>query len=384
MSVQSSKTDQKNRKPDEELKEKALQKFRAPVTITQQARDDASRHTDADNIRRHFSIPAWDREEFSYQSVVPNCFEHTWDAPLDEDSGGTDALVRGKPGSGKSTLANYLAVRMMDINHERVVWRGSSSRSEWLPLAPWTRLCLPKGVPISARLESKDPRKPAVELEPEELERIVRTVVRYEDPVDLNQNHLKEGAFHVVYPDPRMRGCQRIYEESPERTYEAPSGRDALFSKQDPASHWWFAWVLARVENGPHHWTSLIFDEVGDIAPQSAKKDKFGTYQKVEMLKDTWVDARKFGLSIFCFGHSETDIHQMIRKKLRWRIQMRGTANPTTKSDLVGFESVPMDHDQTSGYDIDRALMYTETNFEDFRFTDMPTPHDYKLRLQLG
>ena len=384
MSIQSPTDQEHSEIDDEKLKEKALGKFHDPVTGTLQATGDSRRHTDADNIRRKFGIPAWDREQFSYPSVVPNCLEHTWDAPLNEDSGGTDALVRGKPGSGKSTLANYLAVRLMDINDERVIWRGSSSRSEWLPLAPWTRLCLPAGVAISARLESKDPRKPTVELEVDDLERIVREIVRYEDPVDLNQNHLQEGAFHVIYPDPMMRGCQRIYEESPERTYEAPSGRDALFHEDDPASHWWFAWVLARVENGPHHWTSLIFDEVGDIAPQSAKKDQFGTYQKVEMLKDTWVDARKFGLSIFCFGHSETDIHQMIRKKLRWRVQMRGTANPTTKNDLVGFESVPMNVDQTSGFPIDKALMYTETNFDDFRFTDMPVPHDYKLRLQLG
>ena len=374
----------KQQQTKQEHREKALAQFYEPIANTRQALDDARRHTDARSMREHFGIPSWDREAFDWPSVVPNCWEHTWDAPVDEVAGGTDFLCRGKPGMGKSTLANYVAVRMMEINDERVVWRGSSSRSEWLPLAPWTRLCLPKDVEISARLESKDPTKPAVELERDDLERIVREIVEYEDPVDLNQNHLKEGAFHVVYPDPRMRGCERVYRDSPERTYEAPSGRDELFAAEDPASHWWFAWVLSRVEHGPHHWTSLIFDEVGDIAPQSAKKDKFGTYQKVEMLKDTWVDARKFGLSIFCFGHAETDIHQMIRKKLRWRVQMRGTANPTTKSDLVGFESVPMNTDLTSQMQVGEALMYTETNFEPFAWKDMPTPHDYKLRLQLG
>jgi len=367
----------------QEHREQALAQFREPVTNTQQARDDARRHTDARSIREHYGIPKWDRDAFNWPSVVPNCWEHTWDAPVNEIAGGTDFLCRGKPGMGKSTLANYVAARMMEINDERVVWRGSSSRSEWLPLAPWTRLCLPEGVEIAARLESKDPTHAAVELEPEDLEKIVREVVYYSDPVDLNQRVLKEGAFHVIYPDPEMRGCQRVYRESPERTYEAPGGRDQLFAPEDPASHWWFAWVLSRVEHGPHHWTSLIFDEIGDLAPQSAKKDKFGTYQKVEMLKDTWVDARKFGLSIFCFGHSETDIHQMIRKKLRWRVQMRGTANPTTKSDLVGFESVPMNTDLTSRMQVGEALMYSETNFEPFRWANLSAPHDYKLRLQL-
>jgi len=369
---------------DSETKRRVLGEFRDPEHRTIQADGPQRQWTDARSMREHFGLPAWDADRFEYAGVIPNCWEHSWGAGSDRIAGGTDFLARGKPGQGKSTLANYIAVRQLEINSEKVVWRGSSSRSEWLPLAPWTVLCLPETVPVSVRLESKNPQDPPVVLGVDELEEIVREVRYYSDPVDLNRRCLDEGQFHVVYPDPLLRGCQEVYEADGEKRYDTPPERDVLFHESDPANHWWFAWALARVNHGPHHWTTWVCDEIGDIAPQSARKDQFGTYQKVELLKDTWVDARKFGLSIFLFGHSEVDIHQSIRHKIRWRIQMPGTANPTTASDVVGFESVPMDYEQTDRFDIGKALAYTETNFEPFRWKDMPSPTEYKLKIEVG
>ncbi|WP_226023225.1 ATP-binding protein [Halomicrobium salinisoli] len=369
---------------DDETTEEVLEQFREPVRSTEQATGNASRWTDARHMREVFGIPSWDASRFDYEDVIPNCWEHSWDAGGDRIAGGTDFLARGKPGKGKSTLANYVAIRQLEVNNETVVWRGSSSRSEWLPLAPWTVLCLPAGVPITVRLESKDPTDPAVELDVDDLEKIVRDVRRYRDPIDLNRNVLEEGTFHVVYPDPQLTGCQEIYERDPEKRYDTPPERETLFSEDDPANHWWFAWALARVNHGPHHWTTWICDEIGDIAPQSARKDSYGTYQKVELLKDMWVDARKFGLSIFLFGHSEVDIHRYIRHKIRWRIQMPGTANPTTASDVVGFETVPMNLELSDEYPIGKALMYNETHFEPFRWADVPAATSYKLKIEVG
>jgi len=369
---------------DAREKEKVLEKFVEPKRNTSDYTGDSRRHSDVDSMRRHFGLAPWDQDVFDYPSVIPNFLAKTWDAGSDETAGGTDVLAVGKPGSGKSTLAEYLAVRDVEINNSTHVWRGSTSRSEWIALAPWVTLCLPAGVPITARLESKIPTEPDVVLDVDDLDRIVRDVVRYRDPLELNRELLEPGQIHVVYPDPKMRGAQAIYEESDEKQYDTPSGRDTLFSPEDPAGHWWFAWVLARVEHGPHNWTTLTLDEIGDIAPQSAQKDAFATYQKVELLKDSWVDARKFGLTFHAFGHSEVDIHQMIRHKKRWRIQMPGMANPTTASDVVGFRSVPMHSDMTSDLRIGQALMFTETNFEKFAWSDMPTPHDYKLQIKVG
>lgn len=361
-----------------------VEAFPDPKLGSAQYTGDASRHRDADSIRRYFGFPAWDRERHDdHPMVIPNCIDHTMEPGPREVGGGTDLLCRGKPGSGKSTFARYIATRLMEVNSEKVVWRGSTVRSEWLPLAPWTRVCLPRGVTVTARLDPKDPTKESIYLDIDHLGQIVREIVRYDDPVQLNRDLLKPGQFHVVYPDPKMRGCQAVYEEAGEKTYEPPRGRE-LFSPEDPANHWWFAWFLARVEHGPHHWTTWICDEIGDIMPQSAQKDSFGTYQKVELAKDTWVDARKHHLTVYAFGHSEKDIHQMIRHKIRWRVQMPGQANPTSASKVVGFDAVPMDFDITSSMPLGEALMYTETNFDRFRFADLSGGPDYNLKLQLG
>ncbi|GAB3321443.1 ATP-binding protein [Haloplanus salinarum] len=351
------------------------------IDYTEQATGQGGRWTDARSMREEFGIAPYDREAFEYPNVVPNALEHTWDAGRNQDAGGTDFLATGKPGCGKSTFGLSWSVRLLEVNEEKVVWRGSTSRSEWLPLAPWTTVLVPKGVDVSAELVPKNPRHDALEVD---LKDMVREVKRYEDPVQVNRQLLEPGQFHVLYPDPRMKGCQWVYEEAPERTYEAPGDDRGLFDREDPLNHWWFAYVLARVEKGPNDFQSLILDEIGDIAPEAARSDQFATYQKVELLRDTFVDARKYGLSLFAFGHSERDIHNLIRHKIRWRISMPGSANPTSKNDVIGMDSVPMDNDMASRYDIGECLPFTEQNFErKVRWDDIPAPHDRTLSVDL-
>jgi len=366
-------------------REAAIEQFREPHLGSREVTGDRRRHSDADAIRRHFGVAPYDPAPYTeaeYTSVLPDCLEHEWSAPPDRISGGTDFLARGKPGSGKSTLGCHLAVRMLEINEETVVWRGSSSRSEWLPLAPWATLCLPAGADVSVRLVPTDKSEAPITLREHDLERIVREVIRYENPLDLIEQ-LEPGRFHVVYPDPDMTGCQELFEHASTKNYDEPP-REALFGPEDPASHFWFAFVLARVEFVERaHFMTLILDEIGDIAPQSASKDQFGTYQKIELLKDLWVDARKFGLTFGLFCHSEVDIHQLVRHKIRWRIQMPGTSNPTTASGIVGFDESPMNSAVTSHYPIGRALMYTETNFDRFEWPNYDAGVPWKLKISL-
>jgi len=364
-------------------KQDILREFPDPHLKSRQATGDQRRHSDAVDIRRRHSIPkmsweeTWSAEEAERlafaeegqhkirKKLFPNMIQHAWD-PDDHalSRGGTDALTIGPPGSGKSNLALLLSVRLMEENDEKVVWRASTSRSEWLPLAPWTRVCLPRGVDIDARFVPRNPTQKSIDVE---LEDLVREVVRYRDPTHLNHELLKPGGFHVVYPDPHMRGLQDIYENDEEKQYE-----ELEFSSEDPLSHWWFGYVLARISEGPHHWTSLIFDEIGDIAPEAARADEYAHYQKVELLKDAWVDARKHGLSIFAFGHSEADIHSMIRRKIRWRVTMAETANPTKAADVVGFNNIPMQEDMMSDRDVGSFLVYNESEFQ---FPPQRAPH---------
>lgn len=376
-------------------KEAVLEAFPEPHTSSRQYTGDQRCHDDWEDMARTFSVPRgslWDvyteeeAEEYHgheagkmrlEKELVPNYTHHAWDYN-DQTllAGGTDFLAIGPPGSGKSTMALNHSIRLLEENDEKVVWRASTARSEWLPFAPWARVCLPEGVDVHARFVPKAPTQDGFEVE---LEDVVREVVHYRNPEHLNHDLLKEGQFHVVYPDPKMRGIQSIYEDTQEKQYDGLE-----FTADDPLNHWWFGYVLARVEQGPYHWTSLIFDEIGDIAPEAARNDEFGHYQKVELFKDCLVDARKTGLSIFMFGHTESDIHSMIRRKIRWRVAMAGKANPTSGSQVVGFNNVPMNENLSSNLEVGKMVPYNESRFDwpPLKFSNFPSPVDMTLKVE--
>lgn len=348
---------------------------------TQQMTDDQRMHTDAESMIRRLSVSPYNRERFDYANVYPNMVEHFNEGSgpptgASADKGGTDGLITGKPGKGKSTFLCHHALRTVETNpDEAVVWKASTSRSEWMPLAPWTRLCLPASADVTATIKPPDPLKEAVEVD---LRDVVREVYRYDDLEDLFERCVKPGMIHVVYADPGMRGCQTAYENSTKQ-YDKVE-----FSRDDPLNHWWFAAVLYRVEHARPVRMTIILDEIGDLAPQDARADDFATYQKIELLKDSWVDARKTNLSIQMAGHSETDIHDKIRRKVRWRVQMPAEANPTSKADVVGFNSVPMETDLTSRLEHGQILVYTETNFEVLAYPHYPSPIDGKLQISFS
>lgn len=379
------------------VKERVLDQLPEPDTSSRQYTDDQRCHDDYEDICRRFGIihsPIWNTwtaeeiEERNLRDVkpgdlklekvlIPNYTHHSWDyEDPDMLTGGTDFLAVGPPGSGKSNLALFTSIRLMEENDEKIVWRASTARSEWLPFAPWARVCLPESVDVTARFVPQNPKQQGFEVD---LEDVVREVVRYRNPEHLNHDLLKEGQFHVVYPDPKMRGIQRIYEDTQEKQYDGLE-----FTSDDPLNHWWFGYILARIERGPYHWTSLMFDEIGDIAPEAARNDEYGHYQKVELFKDCLVDARKTGLSIFMFGHAESDIHSMIRRKIRWRIAMPGKGNPTKASQVVGFNNVPMNEDHASGKPVGWMMPYNESRFEfpGVNFDHFPDPVPMTLKVE--
>lgn len=376
-------------------KEEILGELPDPHTSSRQYTGDGRRHDDWEDITRTFGVTKgslWDvyteAEAAQKRNVgagdmklekelIPDYTHHAWDySDQTMLAGGTDFLAVGPPGSGKSTMALNHSVRLMEENAEKVVWRASTARSEWLPFAPWARVCLPAGVDITTRFVPKVPTQSGFEVA---LDDVVREVVRYRNPHHLNHELLKEGQFHVVYPDPKMRGLQSVYEDTQEKQYD-----ELEFTADDPLNHWWFGYILSRIEQGPYHWTSIIFDEIGDIAPEAARNDEYSHYQKVEMFKDCLVDARKTGLSIFMFGHSESDIHSMVRRKIRWRVAMAGKANPTKASQVVGFNAVPMNEDITSDLPVGAMVPFNESRFEwpAVTFPNYSDPIDMTLKIE--
>jgi hypothetical protein len=331
--------------------------FIEPHYGSEQWTNDARNHSDGRHLRRIHGMPKFDPDQFDEDGLVPAFWDHTWDGGRDQPSGGVEWFATGPPNSGKTTLALRAAQIDMEVNNSRVVWRAATgSRSEWLPYAPVAHVCLPKGYEATARVVPKGGNRNSMGKEVP-LEDVVRKVTYYSDIMDLNLNVLQDGVFHVVYPDPKMRGCQWVYEES-DKVVDG-----VKFQEGDPVDHWWFGWALSLVERGPFDWTTWICDEVASLAREGVSKDKYATLQKVQLAGTAVEDFRKNGIIGLFFGHKDKHLHNLWTDRIRWRVAMNGTANPHGSSSPKGFESVPMTDDITSDLDIGEAVMYNEQAF---------------------
>lgn len=355
-----------------------------PHTNTRQYRNDDRLHTDAAFLRRKFGMPKFDPEAWDYDGLGPALFDHTWDGGAKRVSGGPGSFIVGEEGSGKSTLLLRIASVEMAQNNARVVWSAvTGSRSEWLPYAPVARVCIPKGYEPTARIVPKQRSRGSRGVEVD-LEDVVREVVYYKDVMDLNLRVLRDGQFNVVYPDPKMRGCQWVYDES-DRVV-ADSTDEVQFTSDDPVNHWWFGWGLSLVERGPWAWTTWIQDEVQSLAPEGAANDKYLTRLKIKMLGESMEDFRKNGIARYFAGHKDKHLHSLWRDRISFRIHMNGTANPRrsrASSIPVGMETVPMEEDLMSDEDIGKALLYTESNFEKIAWPNIPKPITGDLKVYL-
>ena len=347
-------------------------------------------------IRQRFGIPEFDPDEFrenpKARMVYPDLIIHERNPTVTTSAKGTDCLVRGKRGCGKSTLAANLSVRLMELNDERIVWRGSPMRSEWLRFRKWATLFLPANASVDSMWV--DETDDATLRDVEDLEDVVRDVIYYEDVDDL-LDKLYDGpsaSFNVVYPDPSFSGCRQLTKET-ERVSDplpfTPSWNASEENPTTPLVHWWFAFFLARVER-PGSWMSIIFDEVGDLVPERAKQDAHQTYEKIGLLRSVMADSRRARLSVFMFCHYEQNVHHDIRREIKWRIHMPdGSPNPRERrasSVPVGFETVPMYHDVMSDKDVGVGLCYTESEFTWFSWSDIPgepEDEDRWLRIRL-
>jgi hypothetical protein len=260
----------------------------------------------------------------------------------------------------------------------------TGSRSEWLPFHQVARVCIPEGYEAKAHLVPKERQRGSTGVEVD-LEDVVREVVHYRDVMDLNLRVLRDGMFHVVYPDPEMRSCQWVYEES-DRVVADSSSEVEFRPGHDPVNHWWFGWGLSLVERGPFPWTTWMQDEVQSLAPEGAANDKYQTRLKIRMLGEAMEDFRKNGISRYFAGHKDSHMHNLWRHRVRFRIAMNGTANPResrSASVPVGFESVPMETDMMSDEDIGVGLLYSESAFEKISWPHIPKPISGDLRVTL-
>lgn len=358
-------------------------------------------HTDVDEIRRRFGISRFDVGDYKpYEAPYPNCLVHTTDGKYFGHVGGTNALAIGEKGSGKSTLGLFAAARVMDdavivpgwahpsdeyaddesvpvsVSQDAVVWRGQPAASEWLPFKKWTTLHLPANADVEATWESNDMRNKLSQSVA--VEDVVREVKYYDEPQDVNEA-LDVGTFNVVYPDPSFAGCEEIMADSD--YCSEPVQFTSPWNTQDPEEttplvHWWFAYLTARLEYGPYDWTTVVFDEAADLAPQGARADRNQTYAKVKALRKVMAHSRKHYLTLLMFAHHEQNVHSKVRRTFNWRVDMPdGTANLCANNNdnaPVGYNQIPMLADMMSDKDVGYGLWWNETNFTRFRWDDVP------------
>lgn len=279
--------------------------------------------------------------------------------------GGTDLQAHGEPNSGKTTLGLSLAMWRMQANNETVLWAdtlndsGVNDRTEWLAMAPWTTLALPKGYDVRVRVVPKNPSVAPFEVG---VEDICRDVIRYASPRDLNQQ-LMPGQFYVVYPDPQLRGCENVsqFAYHNETDVTAP-GEDGPTSRT-PIDHWWFAYFAARVSHDDYvHFTTISLDEAGNVLDPDAEKGVHDTYDKIRWLVRKFADARKKGLTLDTFTHALSELNVKYRKKQRFWCTMNGASPPIGKS-LPGEKKCPMSSDWTSEMDVGEGQIWTTQNY---------------------
>lgn len=367
---------------------------------------------DAEEMRRRFSIPefdpmAFEREEGHIKSMVyPDMILHEWETDITTRPKGTTAIFRGKRGSGKTTCRDYISVRLMEENNERVVIRGRQDSSDWRRFAPWTTLYLPSDVDCTVEWQDMVDRSTP---QPEDL---VRDVVYYDDVMDLLRT-LEErsgGTYNVVYPDPEMRGCNDIIDRASGIPYPikfTPKSEARGERKATPVSHWWFAFMLARTKFGKRRdadgtplWMTLFLDEIGELAPENPPGGEDGhyTWEAVEMMAQMMIDVRKAGVSIFGICHHWGQIAAKWRQEFNFMVSMPDDRpNPIMSRSTTwpkGWEKVPMTCDLISDKSVGTALCYDEGRFSYFGWNDLSVPeeqddprghaHIPEFRLDLG
>jgi hypothetical protein len=363
---------------------------------TQQGRPDVDEPapewwTDAYEMRMRFGISQFDPDAFEY-GVYPDVLIHEKPADQTSSAGGTDWLKVGERGCGKSTDNLHWSLRLMDENDEKVIWRGSPNRSEWTPFADWTTMWLPSHASVDARWvfedDGRDPEPVA------DLSEIVRTVRYYDDVRDLvdQLGDHPEGTFNVVYPDPSFSGCTELTRASSRVSGTLPFMPEWIAGADEnptPLTHWWFAFMLGRIEFAHSHgWWSWMFDEAADLVPPSVEQDEHRTHSKLMLYRNLMQDSRREKFSVYNSIHRESQINWRVREEHMWRVDMPdGTPNPRRNSKRSiphGFSTVQMIGDIMSDRSVGEALMFNERNFSLYQWSDIKATDDGEGVLKLG
>jgi len=349
--------------------------------------------TDTYEMRMRFGVPEFDRDAHDRELYV-DTLVHEKPAKTTSSAGGTNFLRVGEKGCGKSTDNLNWALRLMEVNQEKVAWRGSPGRSEWLPFRDYATLWLPANAEISGQwvydAEGREPEGV------EAIEDLVREVRYYDDVLDVVEELSRhpKGTFNVVYPDPSFAGCEELTQRS-HRTGETlpftPAWEAVGDESGTPLAQWWVAFWLARTDFATNRsWLSLMFDEFHQLFPSDTEQDTHRSYAKMSLFCECVDDSRRARTSLFATIHRESKAHWKPREEFDVRVDMPDeTPNPRknkVRSIPQGFGEVPMYADIMSNRPVGSALMYNQREFVLYQWTDLKAgseSEDRKLVLSL-
>lgn len=261
--------------------------------------------------------------------------------------GGVDVFIIGNPGCGKTTALGQVAMGNMKQYDDIIIWRGSED-CQWslflnlkekdkIDVIYWLR----EGITFKAynRKEEKEVN----------LKDYVKDIRYYKNAEDLVKR-IEKGAINVVETTP--------------------------FSDIDMNQHYQFCleWLEIMLELTKRIWNrgvTICFDEVEDLAPEGASK----SFWKIEVALSSLIrKMRKNDISLFLAGHSLTEIHWRIRRKIRWKMYMRGGIPP--KESRIAMMN-------TNILAIGQAVI-EGGNFERFSFESLGNEKMLRMKFMIG
>lgn len=212
--------------------------------------------------------------------------------------GGVDVVMVGKPGCGKTTGLCKFAIENRKRYNDVIIWRAGMD-CQWsllLNSKPKEKLVLWLKDTIADKYKIID-RKNERETDPKKYFYKIRTYSTARELV----NKLEKDKINVVQSTP--------------------------FSAIDPQQHIKFCreWMEIFSELNRRMWknsVSVLFDELEDLVPEAKGK----LFWDVELSLSSIIRSlRKNYISSFFACHSLEEVHWRIRKKIRWKIYMKGS-----------------------------------------------------------
>ncbi len=208
--------------------------------------------------------------------------------------GGVECLIVGKPGCGKTTTISQILLMNQRAYNDVIIFRGSED-CQWLYLANAGKK-LDLHIKEGWEIHLYD-RRTGKSLEADDLFRKIKT---FRTGKILVESKLSHKYMNIVQTTP--------------------------YTPIDPKQHLQFCldWLEIMLALNQRKWNlpvSIGFDEFEDLVPEGVGRHLYD----IELsLSGLYRKNRKNDISSFLACHALEDVHWRVKKKIRWKMYMRG------------------------------------------------------------